>query len=138
MFNQPYRFQVAARGLRRESAAARLLGWRARIPPAGAWMSVSYDCCVSSDRGLCVRLITRQEESYRPWCVVVCDLEISGTRRPWPTGGGGALASKGKKNPHGDCQRRVCYMRRATNLLLSPNAAAIYHPVYLTHKIIYS
>ena len=25
------------------------------------------------------------EESYRLWCVVVCDLETSGMRRPWPT-----------------------------------------------------
>ena len=26
-------------------------------------------------RGLCDELITRPEESYRVWCVVVCDLE---------------------------------------------------------------
>ena len=26
-------------------------------------------------RGLCDELITRPEESYRLWCVVVCDLE---------------------------------------------------------------
>jgi hypothetical protein len=26
-------------------------------------------------RGLCNELITRPEESYRLWCVVVCDLE---------------------------------------------------------------
>ena len=28
-----------------------------------------------SVRGLCDELITRPEESYRLWCVVVCDLE---------------------------------------------------------------
>ena len=28
-----------------------------------------------ADRGLCDELITRAEESYRLWCVVVCDLE---------------------------------------------------------------
>ena len=28
-------------------------------------------------RGLCDELITRPEESYRLWCVVVCDLETS-------------------------------------------------------------
>jgi hypothetical protein len=39
--------------------------------------------CVVS-RGLCDELITRPEESYRLWCVVVCDLEISRIRRPWP------------------------------------------------------
>jgi len=30
-------------------------------------------CC--SGRGLCDELITRPEESYRLWCVVVCDIE---------------------------------------------------------------
>ena len=38
-------------------------------------------------RGLCDGLITRPEESYRLWCVVVCDLETSWMRRSWPTGG---------------------------------------------------
>jgi hypothetical protein len=28
-----------------------------------------------SGRGLCDELITRPEESYRLWCVVVCDLQ---------------------------------------------------------------
>jgi len=42
---------------------------------------------VLSGRGLCDELITRPEESYRLWCVVVCDLETSWMRRPWPTGG---------------------------------------------------
>jgi hypothetical protein len=52
--------------------------------PPGAWMFVCSECCVLSGRGLCDELITRPEESYRLWCVVVCDLEISRTRRPWP------------------------------------------------------
>ena len=30
-----------------------------------------------SGRGLCDELINRPEESYRKWCVVVCDLETS-------------------------------------------------------------
>jgi hypothetical protein len=38
-------------------------------------MFVCCDCCVLSGRGLCDKLITRLEESYRLWCVVVCDLE---------------------------------------------------------------
>jgi hypothetical protein len=50
--------------LSRESAGARLLGLRVRIPPA-AWMSVSCKYCVLSGRGLCVGLITRLEESGR-------------------------------------------------------------------------
>jgi len=35
----------------------------------GIWMSVCCECYVFSGRGLCVGLITRQEESYRVWCV---------------------------------------------------------------------
>ena len=64
------------RGLRRRSAAARLLRSWVRIPP-GAWMFVCCECCVLLGRGLCDELITRPEESYRLWCVVVCDLETS-------------------------------------------------------------
>jgi hypothetical protein len=37
-------------------------------------------------RGLCDELITRIRESYRQWCVVVYDLEISWRSRPRPTG----------------------------------------------------
>ena len=52
------------RGLRRGSAAIRLLGLWVRMPQ-GTWMSVSCECCVLSGRRLCVGLITRPEESYR-------------------------------------------------------------------------
>ena len=62
------------RGLRRRSAATRLLRSWVRIPP-GAWMFVCCECCVLSGRGLCDELITRPKESYRLWSVVVCDLE---------------------------------------------------------------
>jgi len=34
-------------------------------------MDVCCECCVLSGRGLCDELITRPEESYRLWCVVV-------------------------------------------------------------------
>jgi hypothetical protein len=81
--------------LRRRSATARLLGLWFRIPP-GSWMFVCCECCVLSGRGLCSELITRPEESYPLWCVVVCDLEISWIRRPWPTGG--CRAPPPKKN----------------------------------------
>ena len=63
-------------GLRRRSSAARLLRSWVRIPP-GAWVFVCCECCVLSGRGLCDGLITRPEESYRLWRVVVCDQEIS-------------------------------------------------------------
>ena len=55
------------RGLRRSSAAARLLRFWVRIPP-GERMSVCSECCVLSGRGLCDELITRPEESYRLCC----------------------------------------------------------------------
>jgi hypothetical protein len=86
---------------RRKSAAARLLGLWVRIPPE-AWMFVFCECCVLSSRGLCDELITRPEESYRLWCVVVCDLETSWMRRPWPNGG--CLA----KNKQTDKWTRKC------------------------------
>jgi hypothetical protein len=44
-------------------------------------MSVCCECGVLSSRGLCDGLITRPEESYRLWRVVVCDQETSKTRR---------------------------------------------------------
>ena len=62
------------RGLRRTSAAVRLLRSWVWIPP-GAWMSVCCECLVLSGRGLCDELITCPEESYRLWCVVMCGLE---------------------------------------------------------------
>jgi hypothetical protein len=74
------------RGLRHRSAAVRLLRLWVRFPP-GAWMSVCCECCVLSGRGLCDELITLPEESYRLWYVVVCDLETSWIRKPWPTRG---------------------------------------------------
>jgi len=40
-------------------------------------MSVCCDCCVLSGRGLCDGLITRPEESYGLWRVVVCYQETS-------------------------------------------------------------
>ena len=74
------------RGLRRRSSASRLLRLWVRIPP-GAWMFVCFECCVLSGRGLCYGLITRPEESYRLWPVVVCDQETSKVRKLKPATG---------------------------------------------------
>jgi hypothetical protein len=41
---------------------------------------VSFVCL--SGRGLGDGLITRPEESYRLWCVLVCDVGTSRMRRP--------------------------------------------------------
>jgi len=46
------------------------------------WMSVSCECCVLSDRGLCDRLIIRPEESYgclSVVSVVCCQVEVCAT-----------------------------------------------------------
>jgi hypothetical protein len=40
-------------------------------------MAVYCDCCVLSGRSLCDGPIPRPEESYRLWCVIVCDLQTS-------------------------------------------------------------
>jgi len=47
-------------------------------------MSVYCEGYVLSGRVLCDERITRPEECYRLWCVVVYDLETSRMRRPWP------------------------------------------------------
>jgi len=67
-------------------------------------MYVCCECCVLSGRGLCDELITRPEESYRLWCVVVCDLETSLMRRPWPTGG--FCARNKQTNKQRDCHTK--------------------------------
>jgi hypothetical protein len=72
--------RLGTHGLGRRSAAERLLGLGLRIPP-GACMSVSC-VCVFSGTGLCNRLITHPEESYRLWCVWG-DREALIMRRPW-------------------------------------------------------
>ena len=56
------------RGLRRRSVSARQLRFWVRIPP-GASMFVCCEYCVLLS--LCDELMTRPEESYRLWCVVV-------------------------------------------------------------------
>jgi hypothetical protein len=61
-----------SRNLRRRSMAARLLRSWVRIPP-GAWMFFCCVCCALTGRGLWDEIITRPEESYRLWHVVVCD-----------------------------------------------------------------
>jgi hypothetical protein len=62
VFGQECRSQWP-RGLKRRSAAARLLGLWVRIP-RGAWTFVCCKCYVLSDRDPCDKLITRPEESY--------------------------------------------------------------------------
>jgi len=65
--------------------AAQSKAWVCRRSPAeivGSNPTEGMDVCrcecrVLSGRRLCDELFTRREESYRLWCVVVCDLETS-------------------------------------------------------------
>ena len=84
--NKPTGRSQWPRGLRRRSLAARLLRLWVRIPPR-AWIFVCCECCILSGRGLCDGLIIRSEDSYRLWCVVVCDQETSQARRLKPARG---------------------------------------------------
>ena len=59
------------RGLRRASAATRLLGLRVRIQP-DAWVSVPCECCVFLRRDLSDRPISRPEIPTECVCVCVC------------------------------------------------------------------
>jgi hypothetical protein len=62
-----------SRGLRHRSAVARLQRLWVRIPRE-VWITVCFECCVLSGRSLCDGPTTRLEDSFRLWCVVVCDL----------------------------------------------------------------
>ena len=55
---------------------------------------MSWVFCVLSGRSLCDELITRPGESYRLWCVVVCDLETKWLGGPDPLGGWGCCAKR--------------------------------------------
>jgi hypothetical protein len=59
------------RGLRRRSAAERLLGSWVRIPRGYGCLSCTV--FVLSGRGHCDGPIPRPEESYRLWCVLESD-----------------------------------------------------------------
>jgi hypothetical protein len=62
--------------------AAHLLRSCLRIPPR-VCIFVCCECLVLSGRGLGDELITRPEEYYQLWCVVVCDLETSRIGAPY-------------------------------------------------------
>ena len=77
----PVGFEPTISAGEQQQAAHLMRSW-ARIP-TGAWIFVCGECRVLSGRGLCDELITRPEESYRLWCVVVCGLETSRIGAPY-------------------------------------------------------
>ena len=112
MYNFTYRFIYThrsqwPRGLRRSSAAARLLRLWVLIPPA-AWMSIGCECCVryktlATGRSFIQRNPIECGVSYWMWswslsnedvmaqqwllCLIECDREASVMRRSWPSSG---------------------------------------------------
>ena len=82
--------------LRHWSTATRFLGLRVKIP-LGAQMSVCYEYCGLSSRGLCDGLRTRPEESYRVWRV---ELDVKVKPQQWRGLGPLGVVKPGKKkNP---------------------------------------
>jgi len=72
-------------------------------------MAVCCECCVLSGRGLCDGLITRPEESYRLWCVVVCDLKKTNLVNEEGQGPLGGYRAKRKKNFFNNmCLNSIC------------------------------
>ena len=63
-------------------------------PVRGMSVCLLWLLCMLSGRGLCVWLITRPDESYRLWCVVVCDLENSIMIKPRSSLGRSATGQK--------------------------------------------
>jgi hypothetical protein len=86
----------------------------ARSNPNGEWMSASCDCCVLSGRGLCVGLITRPEQSYRVWCVLVWSWSKT-VRRAWPTG-------------------VCCVMEKEKHYITTLKTSAYFHPHWEDHQ----
>jgi len=81
-------------------------------------MFVCCECCLLSGGGLCDELITRPEESYRLWCVVVCDRGTSRMGRPWPALGRSATGVGGPCN----CILNSMVYQRLTDYLVLSSA----------------
>jgi hypothetical protein len=81
--------------------------------PIGSWMFVCCECCVMSGRGLCDELITRPEESYRLWCVVMCDPRNFVNEEALAHWGGGGCCAQNKQTNLQDTLRTPVPTREA-------------------------
>jgi len=70
-------------------------------------MFACCECCVLSGTGLCDELITRPDEFYVLWCVVVGDLETLRMRKSWPALGRSDTRKKKPPLPSIDKTRTV-------------------------------
>jgi len=87
-------------------------------------MSVCFECCVLSGRGLCDELITRPEESYRLLCVVVYDIEKKNLVNEEGQGHLGGYRDQRKKNrikyTFSNCAVIHCHLWPAPALQIFP------------------
>ena len=90
-------------------------------------MFVCCECCVLSGRGLCDELITRPEESYRLWCVVVCDLENLKNEEAMTRVG----SQRHKKNPVETSRYYINKIRLCTAWTLKFSAISYYRSILL-------
>ena len=125
------------RGLRRRSSAARQLRSWVQIP-SRAWMFFCCDCCVLSGRGLCDGLITRPEESYRLWRVVVCDQETSKTRRLKPATGLWKIQPQWVVTPGKQTNIYICTHNYVHKLYIYPGTCNTFHIHEYTQKCVYN
>jgi hypothetical protein len=109
-------------GLRRGSAPDRLLGLWVRISP-GAWMSVSCECCVLSDRGLCDELVPCPEESYRVVCLKSVIVKRRKMRWPRPPRGCRAIGKKRLLLARG--VNSICAVKEPNCIRLCPEIVAM-------------
>jgi hypothetical protein len=102
------------------SVAARSKAWvcgRSLVGILGPWMSVFWECCGLSGRGLWVGLITRPEGSYWVWCVKLVWFAKPRKGRSWP--GIGSKRHKKREEfiiwaylrhaTHVECGMATCY-----------------------------
>jgi hypothetical protein len=89
----------------------RSLAGIAGLNPAGG-MDLFLVSVALSGRGLCYGPIARPEETYRPWCVIVCHLETLRTRRLWPMLGCCARERERKR------EREFCLLNNTSKLQL--------------------
>jgi hypothetical protein len=79
-----------------------------------AWISVCCECCVLSDRGLSVGLITRQGESYRLWCVWVLWWSLNNEEALAPLG---AVEPQTNKQTNKQTNTQTCKLFNTTFLM---------------------
>jgi hypothetical protein len=86
---------------------------------------VRCEYCVLSGRGCCDGLITRPEESYRLWCVLVCDIGTSRMSRL-------KLIKGCKCRIEEEYSLARCYLSRADKHLTNPIATLCLTVGYMT------